>query len=274
MRQLFTRNSCAVIADGDQRIASLRESRQACLECSAHRVEYIEVSMRQWPPCSIASRALAARFIRTCSICIGSTRTRPNAGPGEKLNSMSSPMSRGRVLAIPADNLVQFHDAQRLRLLSAEGQKLTRQFGSASRRQQDFLNLGFQRAILRHIVEREFGVAGDDGQQIVEVVSDAAGQVGRLHPFSAPASSCASSRKPVCEIAAIRNEMRNLAIRVAHRADALFDVVEFTVLLAVHKYPAKNVPGEDRVPHLLIGLDRLLSRFENAGSSARKPPRD
>src|ERR1039458_9056801 len=43
--------------------------------------------------------------------------------------------------------------------------------------QKDLLNLGFERTVLRHRVQRQFRIAGNDSQEIVEVVSYTAGEV-------------------------------------------------------------------------------------------------
>jgi hypothetical protein len=58
------------------------------------------VSMVNWPPFDIASLALTARFIITCSICPGSAFTRPKDGSPQMSRSMSSPIIRRRSLEI------------------------------------------------------------------------------------------------------------------------------------------------------------------------------
>ena len=61
--------------------------RPACISALA-------VVMRRSPPVGMASRAFTARFISTCSIWIGSTRTLPRSGARLVARRMSSPISR------------------------------------------------------------------------------------------------------------------------------------------------------------------------------------
>ena len=79
-------------------------------------------------------------------------------------------------MTIPADHRVQLGDAQGLRLFAAEGQQLPRQVGGATGGGKDLLNPRLGGASGDHGVEREFGVAGDDGEQIVEVMGNASSQ--------------------------------------------------------------------------------------------------
>jgi len=52
------------------------------------------VSIVSRPPPGIASRALTARLMRICSICIGSIRTRPSGCWGTTRSWTFSPISR------------------------------------------------------------------------------------------------------------------------------------------------------------------------------------
>src|ERR1700756_845201 len=156
-----------------------------------------------------------------------------------------------------ADYRIQFHHAQLLRLFPAKGEQLTGQFSGAPCRLQDLLNLAFQWTIMRNRIESEFRVARDNGQQIVEVVSNPAGQAAdgvhflRLQQLRFEPES-------LRQIAAVRYEVRDLPVHVPYRTDALLNVVQLTVLLAIHQDPTKHTPAENRLPHFLINLRTLL----------------
>ena len=93
----------------------------------------------------MASRALAARFIRICSICRGSTRTRPNAFAERESELDIFANQPGKSVGDARDHRIQIRDPQSLGLLAAEGEQLPGQLSRPARRKQDFLNLGFER---------------------------------------------------------------------------------------------------------------------------------
>ncbi len=64
----------------------------------------LAVSMVSLPPLGMASLALIARFMITCSICPGSTSTCHNAGSGIVNNSTSSPTRRPSIFSIPVNS--------------------------------------------------------------------------------------------------------------------------------------------------------------------------
>src|SRR5438445_733457 len=72
----------------------------------------VVVSMTRRPPSGMASRALTARFIRTCSICVGSARTRPSGSSGRKVRTTSSPMRRPSILI--TDSMVWLRSSTRV----------------------------------------------------------------------------------------------------------------------------------------------------------------
>ena len=161
------------------------------------------------------------------------------------------------------DDLIEIGDAQGLRLLAAETQQLARQFSSAPGGQKNFVQLGFERAGTWSAVEREFGIAGDDGQKIVEVVSDASGEAAdgihllRLAELRLEANAFG-------KIAPVGNEMSDAAFAIADGTDAGLHIVEFAVLFAIDQNAAEHVAGKDRLPHRLIKLRRLLARLQDA----------
>ncbi len=58
--------------------------------------------MVRFPPFGMASRALTARFMMTCSICPGSAFTCASAGSRTVRNFMSSPIRRCNIFSILA----------------------------------------------------------------------------------------------------------------------------------------------------------------------------
>ena len=78
--------------------------------------------------------------------------------------------------------LVQVEDAGLQQLLAAQGQELPGERGCAIRRVRDQVDIAPLRILGGELHEQEGGPAGDDGQEIVEVVGHAAGQSAhRLH---------------------------------------------------------------------------------------------
>ena len=127
------------------------------------------------------------------------------------------------------------------------------------------MNLAFQWTVMRNRIEREFGVARDNGQQIVEVMRDASGQAAdRVHFLRL--QQLRLEPEPFGQVTSIGYEMRDLPVHVAYRTDALLDVVQFAVLLTVNQDPAKHIPAENRLPHFLINLGTLLPGFQNPRS--------
>ena len=90
-----------------------------------------EVSMISCPPLGMASRALTARFISTCSIMPASAWT--NSGCMANLNCtwMSSPRMRRSILVMSLMDFVQVQIARLHRLLAAEHEQLAGERGGA-----------------------------------------------------------------------------------------------------------------------------------------------
>ena len=76
------------------------------------------------PPEGMASRALTARFMMTCSICPASARTGQRLGLGTMTRSMSSPIMRVSILHVFGGDVVEIDDARGEHLLAAEGQEV------------------------------------------------------------------------------------------------------------------------------------------------------
>ena len=136
------------------------------------------------PPPGIASRALTARFMMTCSIWPGSACTGARLGSrGGARVDMSSPIRRrsiGPVLATTSfrSSTCGCSTCWRLNASSwrvSAGRASAARWISSRRR----CSVGIVRG---QLVEQQLGVAVDDREQVVEVVRDAAGQpADRFH---------------------------------------------------------------------------------------------
>ena len=93
----------------------------------------------------------------------------------------------GKHRAQVADEGVEIEHARRQQLLATEGEKLAGQGGRPVGGLLHFHYLGVVRVVLLQTEEEQFGVAGDDAQQVVEIVGDATGQPAhRLHLLRLP----------------------------------------------------------------------------------------
>ena len=75
------------------------------------------------------------------------------------------------------DDGVDVHDLRLQHLAPAEREQLPRQRRRAFARQPDFLEIGSERVVERDVVEHQVAVAEDRGEQVVEVVGHAAGEL-------------------------------------------------------------------------------------------------
>src|SRR5580704_12812320 len=78
--------------------------------------------MSSRPPSGMASRALTARFIITCSIWLASARMAPRSGEDNKLDVFAD--QPGNQLPHLLDDVVKAHHAGLQHLHAAEGEKL------------------------------------------------------------------------------------------------------------------------------------------------------
>ena len=107
-------------------------------------------------------------------ICIGSTQTFQRSGRGSVVSSMSSLISRDQHAARVGDQLVQIDHARLDDLLARERQELTREVRGLRRGGFDVLEV--RRAAAWTAEAQQFQRAENDGQQVVEIVRDAAGE--------------------------------------------------------------------------------------------------
>ena len=152
------------------------------------------VSIVSWPPAGIASRAFSTRLTSTCSIWLESASHARQLGASCVVVSMCSPMTRGSIWSRPEtvslrSRTVGFRNCLRLNASSCASAppRGRRPCGSRARR----------RAVRSSAVEPfddQIGVADDGGQQVVEVVGDAAGEPADRLPSSAPAAAALRDR--------------------------------------------------------------------------------
>ncbi len=140
------------------------------------------VAMRSRPPCGMASRAFAARFMSTCSICPGSATTSPSDASVSRCSSISSPTSfTSRPLKLAMTSLRFSRRGCRI-CLRLKARSCRRQARGAARGALDLLRVGPPLVGRIHRIEQQIDVSEDRGEHVVEVVRDAAGEAAdRLH---------------------------------------------------------------------------------------------
>ena len=138
----------------------------------------IGASMRSVPPRGMASRALIARLRIASSSWLGSTRA------GGKLAGMQSICNLDRRIERPADQIghaVEQRadvDRARLKVLAArESEQALDQRRRPARRLKRGVDQAMRLVVGRQPAAQQVEVADDRGQQIVEIVRDAAGQL-------------------------------------------------------------------------------------------------
>ena len=95
---------------------------------------------------------------------------------------MFSPSNRSSERSMLRDQVIDLDEAAVERLLPAEGEQLSRQDAGAFGGRADLGDVLRFRALHPDVVEQQIAVAEDRGQEIIEVVRDAAGQLAeRFH---------------------------------------------------------------------------------------------
>src|ERR1700691_5093243 len=82
-------------------------------------------------------------------------------------------------------------------------------------------------------VEGEFGVAGDNGEQIVEVMGNASSQAADCIHFLG-LQQLWFPAQPFGEIPSVRDKVGDATFGVPDRADTLINVVHLAILLAIY----------------------------------------
>ena len=93
------------------------------------------------------------------------------------LSSTISPMVRATSGAMPRDQFVDLHFARLQRLLAGEGQHLAGEVGALARRADRFVSALGACGRRVQLAFEQLEIADDDGEQIVEVVGEAAGEL-------------------------------------------------------------------------------------------------
>ena len=142
----------------------------------------LRVPMVSRPPPGIASRAFTTRLVSADSSCAGSTRTGQRPLAVDSSISMCSPSVRSSSLVMPATRSLRSTCLRLQRLAARERQQAAIEIGAAQRRAQRLVD-GFGRVgIPADLLAQQVEIADDDGEQVVEVVRQAAGELpDRLH---------------------------------------------------------------------------------------------
>ena len=145
---------------------------------------------------------------------------------GDELDTLADHAPEERLE--PGDDLVEVEHARLEHLPPREGEELAGQGSGLLARPRDLLDLRPERVVVGEPAQDEVAVAVDDGEDVVEVVSDAAGE--------------AADRVHLLRLPELRLEARALLLGAA----ALGDV--------------PHVAGEERAPEQLAARDRELDR--------------
>src|SRR5258708_6904162 len=159
-----------------------------------------------------------------------------------------------------SDHRVQFSYPQRLRLLATESQQLPGQIGGTPGGGKNLLDTDLGCAPGDNGVKRQFRVAGDDGQQVVEVMGNASCQPANGVHFLG-LKQLGFDSQAFAEIAAIRDKVRDLPFGVLYGSHALVHVIQVPILLAVHQNVAVDLAGTNRFPQLAIEHWLVWSQF-------------
>ena len=182
----------------------------------------LAVSIVSRPPAGIASRALTARFTRTCSTDAGSTlhaidirRER-----GDQRDVFADQAAQ-QLLDLPHER-VEIDDLRLQHLPAAEGEQLAGERRGALARRLNLLEVRAQPIALRDLVEHQRAVAEDGGQQIVEIVRDAAGELpDRLHLLRL--AQLLLEPPALGDVARVDHDRRDRRLAEAIDADAFHD---------------------------------------------------
>ena len=178
--------------------------------------------MISFPPFGMASRAFTAKLTITCSSCAGSDRTAPKSAGSTVTTSMSSPIKRRTIFSVPLHHAVQVEHLGLHGLPAGEGQKPAHQRARPVARLQNLIHVGAKLVLRPQKVLGQLRVAGDDGQEVVEIVRHAAGQAPhRLHLLRLA--------KFLLQLLVLGNvhhhaaELADLAAFISHHADDILE---------------------------------------------------
>ena len=146
-------------------------------------------------------------------------------------------------------------------LFAAEGEQLPRELGSAVAGLLDVLEFFTHRVPVGQVHQGDVGGAIDDGEQVVEVVRDAAGQAPdhfhllRLRELFAQAPL-------LRQVPRDADVVGDGASRVSHRGDGLRPEVQGAILAPVGQLAVPHDTGGQGLPHLLVERLRMHARLD------------
>ncbi len=157
------------------------------LGCGTSAASTFAVRIVRVPPDGIASRALTARLVITCSSWPGSASTRPSTGSSSSRSvdvlADDPPQHRAQL----RHDRVEVHDPRLEHLLPAEGQELAGERRRAVRGAVDLQHVEPALVVVADRPQQQLGVPDDGREEVVEVVGDAAGELAdRLHLLRLP----------------------------------------------------------------------------------------
>ncbi len=135
------------------------------------------VSKVSVPPSGIASRALTARLIRTCSTRAGSSAIGQRSACSRRSTRMCSPIVERRNPSRPVISSLRTKTDCCPGLAPGEDHQLPDEADAALGGAADLLDVGVGRGVGRHPAGGEAGVVDDHPEDVVEVVCDAAGEL-------------------------------------------------------------------------------------------------
>ncbi len=175
------------------------------------------------PSSAIASRALMARLISAVSNCAMSATVKQSASLTSTATSMRPPTSGRTSCATPSTCAADVEDLRLQRLPAGKGQQLRGELGGALDGLGDGVDIAAA-ALLRQLAPaQEVGGRADDGEQIVEVVRDTAGELAdRLHLLRLPQRFLAAAA--LGDVDQLRHRARDVAVAVEHGAHAEIEI--------------------------------------------------
>ena len=138
--------------------------------------------MTRLPSPAIASRALTARLTSAVSNCATSAVARQGRSPGSTVDLDSAAHQRADQLRDALDLRPHIEHLRRQRLPPGKGQKLAGELRGAVDRVRNRIDVTAAPVLAEIAAAQEVGRRADDGEKVVEIVRDAAGQLAdRIH---------------------------------------------------------------------------------------------
>ena len=223
----------------------------------------LAVSIVSLPPFGIASRALTARLRIASSSWLGSAWARHSAAASTVSTVICSPERPPQQVRHAGDQPTDIDRLRIERLLPRKGEQALRQRFRAPRARAwrcsaERLQPLVSRSRIAQVALQRFEIADDDGQQVVEVVRDAAGELAdAFHLLRLPQPLFGGA--PFGQIARDLGEADQLSIRVLNRIDddarpepaaVLADAPAFGLVLAGSRSPSQALFWDLALPGL------------------------